>query len=86
MTETPLDPGEAHGHPGRFLVRLYADRPVAIETVGAGCVGNVVIGVSLSTGWNVAASTFDAVRARGGLLLTVRCRRRLAPQRERCLG
>ena len=60
VTETPLDPSNVYGHPGRFLVWLYADRPVAIETVGAGCVGNVVVGVALTTGWNVAAWTFDA--------------------------
>ena len=60
VTETPLDPGNVYGHAGRFLVWLYADRPVAIATVGAGCVGNVVVDVELSRGWNVAAWTFDA--------------------------
>jgi len=60
VTETPLDPSNVYGHPGRFLVWLYADRPVAIETVGTGCVGNVVVDVALTTGWNVAAWTFDA--------------------------
>jgi len=60
VTETPLDPGNVYGHAGRFLVWLYADRPVAITTVGAGCVGNVVVDVALSSGWNVAAWTFDA--------------------------
>lgn len=60
VTETPLDPGNVYGHAGRFLVWLYADRPVAIETVGTGCVGNVVVDVALSSGWNVAAWTFDA--------------------------
>ena len=60
VTETPLDPGNVFGHAGRFLVWLYADRPVAIETVGSGCVGNVVVDVALSSGWNVAAWTFDA--------------------------
>ncbi|MBW6456844.1 MAG: hypothetical protein K0A98_13250 [Trueperaceae bacterium] len=60
VTETPLDPGNVYAHAGRFLVWLYADRPVAIATVGAGCVGNVVVDVALSSGWNVAAWTFDA--------------------------
>jgi len=60
VTETPLDPGNVFGHAGRFLVWLYADRAVAIETVGSGCVGNVVVDVALSSGWNVAAWTFDA--------------------------
>jgi hypothetical protein len=60
VTETPLDPTDVYGHPGRFLVWLYADQAVAIETVGTGCVGNVVVDVALSSGWNVAAWTFDA--------------------------
>ncbi len=60
VTETPLDLTDVYGHPGRFLVWLYADQAVAIETVGAGCVGNVVVDVALSSGWNVAAWTFDA--------------------------
>jgi hypothetical protein len=60
VTETPLDVTDVYGHSGRFLVWLYADRAVAIETVGTGCVGNVVVDVALSSGWNVAAWTFDA--------------------------
>ena len=60
VTETPFDTGNVYAHAGRFLVWLYADRPVAITTVGAGCVGNVVVDVALSSGWNVAAWTIDA--------------------------
>jgi len=60
VTETPLDMSDVFGHDARFLVWLYADRPAAIETVGSGCVGNVVVDLALSTGWNVAAWTFDA--------------------------
>ena len=61
VTETPLDIGDLVNYPGRFLVWLYADGPVAIETVGAGCAGNVVVDVELSSGWNVAAWTYDKV-------------------------
>jgi hypothetical protein len=61
VTETPVDMGDLANYPGRFLVWLYADGPVAIETVGAGCAGNVVVDVELVTGWNVAAWTFDNV-------------------------
>jgi hypothetical protein len=61
VTETPVDMGDLANYPGRFLVWLYADGPVAIETVGAGCVGNVVVDVQLRAGWNVVAWTYDKV-------------------------
>jgi hypothetical protein len=60
-TETAVDMGDLANYVGRFLVWLYADGPVAIETVGIGCAGNVVVDVELETGWNVAAWTYDKV-------------------------
>jgi hypothetical protein len=60
-TETPVDMGDLANYDGRFLVWLYADGPVAIETVGTGCAGNVVVDVELRAGWNVAAWTYDRV-------------------------
>jgi len=61
VTETPVDMGDLANYPGRFLVWLYADGPVAIETAGAGCAGKVVVDLELRAGWNVAAWTYDKV-------------------------
>jgi len=58
VTETPVDMGDLADYPGRFLVWLCADGHV-VETVGSGCVGNVVDDLALSTGWNLAGWTFD---------------------------
>jgi hypothetical protein len=59
-TEGPVDPTDLGAYDGRFLVWLYADRPVALTAVGAGCTGSLEVSLDLASGWNVAGWTFDA--------------------------
>ena len=59
-TERPVDPTDIDAYDGRFLVWLYADRPVALTAVGAGCAGSLEVDLDLAAGWNVAGWTFDA--------------------------
>jgi hypothetical protein len=60
VTERPVDPTDIDAYDGRFLVWLYADRPVALTAVGAGCAGSLDVSLDLAPGWNVAGWTFDA--------------------------
>lgn len=61
VSETPVDMNDLASYDGRFLAWLYADRPVAIAAVGAGCAGKLDLLLALDAGWNAIGWTYDQV-------------------------
>jgi len=60
VTESPVDATDIAGFGGRFLTWLYADQPVALQSVGTGCIDRLDVGLTLATGWNAVGWTRDA--------------------------
>jgi hypothetical protein len=60
VTESPVDATDLAGFDGRFLTWLYADQPVALQSVGTGCIDRLDVGLTLATGWNAVGWTRDA--------------------------
>lgn len=59
VTETAIDMTDPKAYAGRFLVWLYADRPVLVAAVGAGCAGKLDLLLSLERGWNAVGYVYD---------------------------
>jgi hypothetical protein len=59
VTETPVDVNDLAAYPGRFLAWVFARSPVAIATVGSGCLPKLDVELELELGWNVLGWTYD---------------------------
>ena len=59
VTETPVDVNDLAAYPGRFLAWVFARSPVAVATVGSGCLPKLDVELELERGWNVLGWTYD---------------------------